>query len=168
MPVACLSSCSDQTALDPACVYDSDVDETWTKRDLPVLEAIVKFLDEKAGAETPEGSDIAERLQMDIDDVARALIALDGEFIEVRWTAGGPASSDVLSVTASARRVVGQWPTAERAVDQLINELEKSAALEADPERKKRLRSAASTIKDLARDLTTEVMAKVIAGALGV
>jgi hypothetical protein len=84
------------------------VDETWTKRDLPVLEMIVKFLDERAGAEIPEGSDVAEQLQMDIDDVARAFIALDGEFIDLRKMGNGAASWDVASVTASARRVVGQ------------------------------------------------------------
>jgi hypothetical protein len=141
--------------------------ETWSTRDLPVLAAVVKFLDDNMGMKTPEGADIAELLSMDVQDVGRALNTLDGEYIEVRKAMGGPESWDVASVMPSARRVVGQWPTAERAVDQLISELEQSAAAEPDQVRKARLHAAASTIRDLARDVVTDVMAKVIVGSLG-
>ena len=143
------------------------MDETWSTRDLPVLEAIVKFLEDNVGGETPDGADIAELLSMDVQDVGRALNTLDGEYVEVRRAMGGPGSWDAVSVTSSARRVVGQWPTAERAVEQLIGELEKSAAAEPDETRKDRLHAAASTIRDLARDVATDVMAKVIVGSLG-
>ena len=129
---------------------------------------IVKFLDDNMGFEYPEGVDVAERLKMDVEDVARAFNALDGEFIEVSRSIGGPGGWLVKSVTPSARRVVGQWPTAERVVDQLISELERSATDEQDPERKSRLRAAASTIRDLARDMTIDVVAKMINGALGI
>lgn len=141
--------------------------ETWSTRDLPVLTTVVKYLDDKIGVELPDGDDIAGLLDMDVEDVGRALRTLDGEYVEVQLAGGGPGSWCVKSVTPSARRVVGQWPTAERAVDQLIGELEKSAAVEQDPTRKDRLHAAASTIADLARDVAADVMAKVIVGSLG-
>jgi hypothetical protein len=141
--------------------------ETWSTRDLPVLAAVVEYLDDKVGMDFPDGNDIAELLDMDVEDVGRALRTLDGEYVEVQLADGGPGSWSVASVTSSARRVVGQWPTAERAVDQLIGELEKSAAEEQDPTRKDRLHAAAATIRDLARDVATDVMAKVLVGSLG-
>jgi len=144
------------------------MDETWAKRDLPVLEDAVRFLDDCMGFEYPEATDIADRLNMDVDDVARAFNALDGEFMDVMKTLGSPGGWCVRSVTPAARRMVGQWPTAERVVDQLIGELERSAADEQDPSRKSKLHAAASTIRDLARDMAVDVVAKMINNSLGV
>ncbi|MEU0073617.1 hypothetical protein ABZ027_29325 [Streptomyces sp. NPDC006332] len=52
------------------------MENTWAVRDLPVLEAIVEFLEEKIGFEMPELSDISDRTGIEVEDVGRAAQAL--------------------------------------------------------------------------------------------
>jgi hypothetical protein len=86
------------------------VEDTWTNRDLPVLEAVVRRLDE--GAQHVWVRDIAEATGLEPVDVGHAFRALEGRFIDDMTPMPGSASANdwaVSSVTAEARYAVGQW-----------------------------------------------------------
>jgi hypothetical protein len=84
------------------------VEDSWKNRDLPVLAKIVELVDEATGEEVPL-HEAASALEMDITDVGRAAVALNGEFIHLR-KGGSPETWSVTSVTSNARRIAGQWP----------------------------------------------------------
>src|SRR6516164_375356 len=84
------------------------VEDRWTSRDLPVLDAAVRLLDE--GRFEVTVAEIASETGLDTRAVDRALVALRGEYVgdyEV-MSGGDPGSFAITEVTAAARRVVGQ------------------------------------------------------------
>ena len=82
-------------------------------------------------------------------------------------TGGIPDSWYVTDVTAAARRVVGQWPTAESLAVRLAAAFSEAADEERDPERKNRLRQIANFLGETGKDIAAEVMAKVILRSTG-
>ena len=92
------------------------MEDTWASRDLPVLDATVRVMETN---NFPAVRDIAAAAGMDIETTGRALEALDGTYVGLSRSAGGPESWNVRTVSADARRAVGQWPTAESLVTQL-------------------------------------------------
>jgi hypothetical protein len=139
------------------------MDDTWVSRDLPVLDAVVRLLDEGAWEVTV--ADLAAETGLDPKAVDRALEALQGPYVveyERLATGGIPDLWSVTEVTAAARRVVGQWPTAESLAARLAEAFSEAADEEKDPERKSRLRQLASFLGETGKDLAAEVMAKVI------
>jgi hypothetical protein len=62
---------------------------------------------------------------------------------------------------------VGQWPTAESLIGQLVEGLDAAAGREDDPERRGRLRQTASLLGGAARDIAVDVMARVIERGTG-
>jgi hypothetical protein len=140
------------------------VKDTWASRDLPVLDATVALLEE---VDMPEVADIADRSGLAVADVARALQALDGVYVDLRLTMGDPGAWFVQGVTPAARRAVGQWPTAESLIGQLVSGLEAAAEREDDPVRKGRLRQAASLLGGAVRDIAVDIAAKVIERGAG-
>jgi hypothetical protein len=136
------------------------VEGTWVSRDLPVLDATVALLEE--GMDLPEVVDIAERSGLAAEDVGRALRAMDGVYVDLQVTMGEVGRWFVQGVTPEARRVVGQWPTGESLVSQLVEGLNAAAEREADPERKSRLRQAAGLLGGMARDVVVAVASGVV------
>jgi hypothetical protein len=55
------------------------MEDTWVSRDLPVLETVVKLVDEGSFAVTV--ADIADRTGLDTKTVDRALDALSGPYV---------------------------------------------------------------------------------------
>jgi hypothetical protein len=142
-------------------VYD-----TWAARDLPVLDATVSLLEQSFMVTV---TDIAARTGLEPSDVARALAALDPVYVDFRkTTTGGDARYwYVFKVTPEARRVVGQWPTAEALATRLTEELSAAARRETDGERHGLLTYAARLIGDTLRDATVRAAANVLAPAFG-
>ncbi|MGW2620342.1 hypothetical protein [Streptomyces sp. NPDC001500] len=141
---------------------------TWADRDLPVLDAIVQYLDDAAGRSWPELSDIAESTGLDIAEVTKAALALESDhLIDLRKGFAGPPSWHVQSVTGEARRMVGQWPTAEQFVDEVARRLLAAADAEPDEERRGRLRELASAAGGVARNVFVDVTAAVITRQMG-
>lgn len=138
--------------------------DTWFSRDLPALDAAVSLLDE--GVPHTRGSAIAERSGLDVDDVACALLALRGEYLDLAVT-GDPGAWIVRRVTGAARRAVGQWPTPEGLVDALAEAFENAAGEEPDPETKGRFRQIGAFLGSTGRDVATEVVSKVILRSAG-
>ena len=114
-------------------------------------------------------TDIAVRTGLETSDVARALEAMDPVYVDFRkTTTGGDARFwYVFKVTPEARRVVGQWPTAQALADRLTAELTAAARRETDGERQGLLTYAARLIGDTLRDATVEAAASVLAPAFG-
>jgi hypothetical protein len=141
------------------------VRDTWFSRELPVLDAAVSLLDE--GIDFPEATDIAERSGLDVKDVARALLALKGEYVDLLQSMGDPGGWAVSEVTSAARRAVGQWPSPEGVVDALAEAFGSAAEQEPDSEKKSRLRQVGSFLSGTGRDVATEVVSKVILRSAG-
>jgi hypothetical protein len=144
------------------------MEDTWTNRDFPVLEAIVRLLDQ--GSWAVEVRAIAADTGLDPADVDRAITALVGPYVveyDQFGTGGDPNPWAVSQVTENARRVVGQWPTPETVVDRLAQAFGDAAEDEPDPERKGKLRQVAAFISSTGRDVATEVVSKVILRSTG-
>ena len=121
------------------------MDDTWTARELPVLNAAAVLLESSYMVTV---SDIAERTGLEQPDVARALDALHPSHVDFRKTetGGDPTFWYVLKVTPEARRAVGQWPTAEGLIDRLAQAFADAAEHEDDAEKHYQLRQAAGLI----------------------
>lgn len=142
------------------------VQDTWITRDLPVLDATVGMLEQSFMVTV---TDIAAKTGFEPDAVAAALEALDPDYVDFRktTTGGDPRFWYVYKATPAARRVVGQWPTAEALASRLADELTAAAAQEQDAERKGLLTYAARLIGDTLRDATVRAAARVLAPAFG-
>lgn len=139
----------------------------WASRELPVLEAAVELADEKIPRSLyPSGREIAARAGLEMDTVAAALVALDGEFIGLRKSIGEASSWMVLGVTPAARRAVGQWPTAEDLIEQLAAGIAQAAERETEPQRKSRLLAIADGLGSFARDVAVGVVAQMTGGVI--
>jgi hypothetical protein len=142
-------------------VYD-----TWAARDLPVLDATVSLLEHSYMVTV---TDIAASTGLDPSVVAQALEALDPTYVDFRktTTGGDPRFWYVFKVTPEARRVVGQWPTAEALAGRLAEELEVAARREADTQRQGLLVYAARLVGDTLREATVRAAGAVLAPAFG-
>jgi hypothetical protein len=145
------------------------MDSTWEQRDLPVLEAIVRYFDENPMQPGPTVGDIAQRTGRDPQEVFRAIKSLDGTYLELRmYMAGGRVTPHrVLRVTDQARRAVGQWPSPEAWVERLVQALHEAAEREPDPEKKGRLRAVAEGLGGFARDVAVGVLSGGITQSMG-
>jgi hypothetical protein len=131
------------------------VEETWFSRDLPVLEAAVRAFDALAPRMIPEGKEIAEATGFGMQDVAKALIALDGEYLDVAKTAGDAAGWCIKRVRGNARRAIGAWPEPVRLAEQVIAAIDVAAEKALDGRFKP------------TREVVTTALAEVLARQLG-
>jgi hypothetical protein len=145
------------------------MDSTWEQRDLPVLEAIVRYFDENPMEPGPTVGDIAQRTGRDPQEIFRAVKSLDETYLELRvYMAGGRVTPHrVLRVTDQARRAVGQWPSGDVWVDRLAAALREAAEQEPDPEKKTRLRAMAEGLGGFARDVAVGVLSGGITQSMG-
>jgi hypothetical protein len=146
------------------------VEDTWTSRDLPVLEVVV------------EGFTDPERFMMTFQEVVGACGLPEREVkagLRDLWASSfveAPRPPEELTyplivtgVTERARRAVGQWPTPDSLAARLVKGLREAAEQEDDPVRRKGLKEAAGFLGETARGVVAEVCAKVIlhAGGMG-
>jgi hypothetical protein len=139
----------------------NEVTSTWATRELPILRAALRRLD--------EGADYAEidlvRLETGIHPQQlraglRALATADPPYIEFREASGWKddyAAGEINRVSERARREVGSWPSPESLVSELAAALAQAAEREEEPERKRRLTAAADAIGTFARDVAVGV-----------
>jgi hypothetical protein len=139
------------------------VESTWESRDLPVLDAIVRLLDQ--GSFSVSVRDVVTETGLDTTTVDRAITALEGPFVveyEQFATGGDPNPWSVRQVTAAARQAVGQWPTPESLTARVAQGFSDAADREPDAERKTKLRQVADFLGNTGKDVAAEVLAKVI------
>jgi hypothetical protein len=134
------------------------MESTWESRDLPVLDAVVRFFEKEYDGVLPSAQTFAGRLGMDPVQVAKAVGALSPTYLAISPSMGGPESLSIEGVTDEARRKVGQWPTPENLVDRLAQGLLDAADQEPDEQKKSRLRSIAEGLRGFARDVTVGVI----------
>jgi hypothetical protein len=141
------------------------VEDTWTNRDLPVLEAAVRLLD--ADGSWVAVRDIANATGIDPADVARSLTALYPRYVgEMDQFSGGPEPWTISTVTAEARETVGQWPTPESLVEQLAKAFNAAADREPDEQKRSRMREIAVMLTGTMKDLAIAVVGGVLAGKI--
>jgi hypothetical protein len=140
------------------------VEDTWVSRDLPVLDATVALLENSPLVDV---ADIAGRAGFTMAETGRALQAMEGVYVNLAMSMGGPESWSVQGVTPAARQAVGQWPSAENLITRLVEGLNVAAEHEANPERKSRLRQAAALLGGTVRDIATDIAAQVIGRSMG-
>jgi hypothetical protein len=143
------------------------MESTWESRDLPVLDAVVRYFDEHDGAEIPDVETFAKLTGIDPTQVARAVRALSPRFIKTQAALGGLMDVAVMGVTDEARQAVGQWPSPEVWVERLVQALREAAEREPDPERKRRLRALAEGLGGFARDVAVGVLSGGITQSMG-
>jgi hypothetical protein len=134
------------------------MESTWERRDLLVLDAVVRYFDEQDSAEIPDVETFAKITGMDPSQVGRAVRALSPRFIKTGPGLGGLTEVPIMGVTDEARQVVGQWPSPQVWVDRLVAALHEAAEREPDPERKGRLRAMAEGLGGFARDVAVGVL----------
>jgi hypothetical protein len=143
------------------------VESTWETRDLPVLDAIVRYYDEQDGPEIPDVETFAKLTGMDPGQVARAVRALSPRFIKTGPSLGGLIDVAIMGVTDEARQAVGQWPTPESLADRIVVALLEAADREPDERKRTKLRAAADALGGFSRDLLVNVIANVATKPIG-
>lgn len=145
------------------------MEETWTRRDLPVLSAVVEAFDADPLPTPPRVPEIAEVTGLPVDEVVRALNALDDVYLSFRtlMSGGDPTLWYVERVFPAARSVVGQWPSPDTLVPSLTAALEQVAEQTADEDTRGRLRRAADALGGLAKEVAVEVVAKMAEHQIG-
>jgi hypothetical protein len=140
------------------------MESTWEPRDLPVLEAVVRYFDEHPQGVMLRCEEVAKLAGRDPAEVYRALKILEPTYVRLALGLGSPS---VRGVTDQARRVVGQWPSAELWVEHLVQALREAAEREPDPERRGRLRALAEGLGGFARDVAVGVLSGGITQTMG-
>jgi hypothetical protein len=137
------------------------MESTWEQRDLPVLEAIVRYFDEEDSAVIPDVATFAEITGMDPGQVGRAVRALSPRFIKTAPGLGSLTEVGIMGVTDEARQAVGQWPTPESVVERIVAALVEAADREPDQGKRTKLRAAADALGGFGRELLVNVVANV-------
>jgi cation transport regulator ChaC len=143
------------------------MEDTWVTRDLPVLDAVVRYMDEHVeSSKLLQGSDIAQIVGMDVATVGSALVALNGVYVNLGQAWAEAGGEFVQSVSAEARRVVGQWPSPATYIERLLQALEQQEATSTDVEEKSNLRRAIEGLRGVGRDVLVGVATNVLTGAV--
>ena len=143
------------------------MESTWEPRDLPVLDAIVRYFDEHDGPEIPDVETFAKITGIDPGQVGRAVRALSPRFIKTGPGMGGLTEVSIMGITDEAREKVGQWPTPEAVADRIVAALQEAADREPDQGKRTKLRAAAETLGSFGRDLLVNVAANVATKPIG-
>lgn len=144
------------------------MESTWETRELPVLEAVVRYFEEHRLDTIPQAFDLAPMAGLDPEEVGYALLSLQDEYLRIEMTGGGLKNTMVREVYPSARRAVGQWPTPESLAERILAQLEQAAEDEPDEEKRSRLKDASRTLRSAGRDLLINVIATVLTKGTGI
>jgi hypothetical protein len=117
----------------------------------------------------PEVVELSGLPQEEVQAALRVLANASPPYITGTGASGLTYPLIISDVTERARRAVGQWPTPESLVNQVVDGLNEAATHESEPGKKRALREAASVLGDTAKDVATEIAAKIIvhAGGMG-
>lgn len=134
--------------------------DTWFSRDLPVLEAVVELLDNELIAIDP--TRLAGPTGLDQQNITRALVALDGPYVEMTWLNVAGGIGRIQGVTPAARQATGQWPTGESLADSVLETLDARIDAAPTPEERSRWVKLRDGVAGAGRDVLVEVMAAVV------
>lgn len=139
------------------------LDDTWGSRDLPVLEAAVLGVDRNPFGGI-KATDIAAATGLSIDEVVRALKAIEsGHLVDVAWTM--PAmGARVRKVSGEARQIVGAWPSADSATDRLLALIEQQIEATTDDAKRSQLEAFREGAAGVGRDVLVSLLSKMLLG----
>jgi DNA-binding transcriptional ArsR family regulator len=144
------------------------LDDLWSTDDFPVLIAAVDLIDKSEYGSVFAGQ-IAQKTGKTQDEVVRALSRLNGEYLVCRdISADNIRNFLVVDSTTKAKVVTGVWPSPDRLIARLEDELEKE--IEKVPEgsaKHMKLSALLDSLKNVATGVTTEVISQVLLRALG-
>jgi hypothetical protein len=145
----------------------TEVESTWARRELPILVAAYRQVEEGAPQSVGQLEETRQELGLSVRDFAAGLEALEGAdppYIELQvaggWTDEKAGGGFVEGVSERARRELGAWPSADTLVEQLAAALARAADEETEPERQSRLREAADVLAGMARDIAVSVISQ--------
>ncbi len=146
--------------------------DDWFAEDVPFLGALVEMEREEGEGPLPFPGDVAARagLPPEYGNALAARLA-EGGFLRCSIERNGAGEIWVVmvqAITGEGRRAAGQWPSHD-PVERLLDSLERRIADEPDEERKSGLVRFRDSLKDLTKDVGTNVVANIIvaAGAAG-
>lgn len=149
----------------------SGVRDTWTPRDLPVLEAVVSAFETNARGLRPDAPDLVTATGLPVDEVIKALDALDGEYLELREGVGdhtNPERFYVNEIYPAARRATGQWPSPESQAQALLQALQHLANDAPDPATRSKAKKMLTVVGEVGLKFLIELLsslgAKTITG----
>jgi hypothetical protein len=142
----------------------------WVSRDLPVLTAVVELYEERLPSSRAVGpGEVVDRTGLARDDVDRAVVALaDAHYLGWKPNYGDDRLMTwrITSISGSARRLVGQWPSVDELVSQMVVALNDAAETEQDSIRRSKLKELARGIGSFGKDIITGVVVKLITGSI--
>lgn len=107
---------------------DLPLADTWFPRDLPVLRAIVRLIDEPATGSAPYLGAIAPASGLPKAQVVSAAKALfDAGYVDALTNHAGEIVR-FTAVSAESRRLAGLWPTPQGEWDRLVEQLSARAS----------------------------------------
>jgi hypothetical protein len=139
--------------------------DTWHNRDLPVLREVVRLYDRGIGR-VVRVSAIEAALDLDEDDIQRALNALAMDALIDTEGSMQKKYLTVSRVSGEARRKAGAWPTEQTALDRIIAALEAIAENTDDPEEKSKAQKFAAWLRTGATTVGLSVASAAIGGQI--
>jgi hypothetical protein len=152
----------------------SDVTSTWTSRDLLILAAAYRRVEDGARPSVGQFEEMRQELGLSVRDFAagiEALASADPPYIEVEvaggWTDEKAGGGFVTGVSERARRELGAWPTPESLADELVAALRAAAEDADDPEDADRLRQAAGDLgSSVVKGVLVSLITKTVLGGI--
>jgi len=141
------------------------VKDTWARRDLPILQAIVGAFDDPDRYQLRLGelTGLCGLPEREVQTALRALAKARPPLLEYPRPPEELTYPIIITdVTERARRLVGQWPTADSLVAEIAKALSEAAEHEPDPAKKSRLHEAATVLGETARGVVVEVLSRVV------
>lgn len=139
---------------------------TWTERDLPVLQAVAEAFETNRRGQLPDVPDLVAATGLSADAVLRALDALDGEYLKFKHE--GLNDEDlstywVEKIYPEARRATGLWPSPESQADLLLQALKDLAEDAPDVETRGKARKVLKAVGEGGQKFVIELLSSAAA-----
>jgi hypothetical protein len=138
--------------------------DTWHRRDLPVLRAVVRRYDETG--EPVKIKTVVDDTGLAAEDVQRAARALADAYLVDTWKLHGGYAAFFKKVSAEARQLAGSWPSPDNGADRLIAALEKLVREAPTEDERTRAQKVLDFFTGAGRDIAVSVATSVITGAV--
>ena len=143
---------------------DAPLPDVWFTRDLPVLRAIARLVDEPAHGGAPYLGQVVPASGLPKPDVVAAARALvSAGYVEALTTYSGEIVR-FTGISAEARRLAGLWPTPQGEWDRLLEQLAARAAQAPTDVERERWRAFGDAAAAVGPDDGALLMAALIGG----
>lgn len=142
------------------------LEDTWHSRELPVLRETARLLEEREPVIGVRINEVAATLGVEDEVVFRSMRILESAgLVEVAWVMPS-THGRVTQISGQARQMVGQWPTAETALERMVAALEAIADNTDDEDERTKLQKFAAFLRGSATTVGLSVASAAITGQL--